>query len=422
VVRRSVFDRILREMQEIRYRLDDIENSISSWNPPPLEVSESELFTLPDHLRKSYLTVASKGECTATEVSDLTGRCRAIESNYLNQLVRAGWLAKRRNSKAILFRLVSRKHIKEETLTNIEKPERKHKVAQKVSSIDRSRQPGGAGPRTMSLKCLSSDYDGTLSPLTVPRNESHVPLETGVMLRRISRSLPISVFTMKDLGFVMPRTPFANAWSAIGGLEMQIGKRVLKRESLESKLSSISDALAYARSHITAAGVEIEEKQNSEGCTLAFCVDWRQTKDPVMAKRETEVVAEYCKALGLGVFRYQKQPFYDVYPVVPDKGRALQETLKALDVKEGVLYLGDSEMDNSAFRVSNVSVGVLHDDTPLRLLDCDYLVKFEEVPSFLKALLANGLQFRSDFPMVRINTYREKPLEHVSKDQKPDTK
>jgi hypothetical protein len=50
--------------------------------------------------------VATKGECDATIASNLTGRCRAIESNYLNQLARMGWLNKRRVSKTISFRLV----------------------------------------------------------------------------------------------------------------------------------------------------------------------------------------------------------------------------------------------------------------------------------------------------------------------------
>jgi trehalose-6-phosphatase len=406
-----MFDRILQEMQEIRCRLDDIENSISSWNPPSLEISESELFSLPDHLRKAYLTVASKGECTATEVSDLTGRCRAIESNYLNQLVRAGWLAKRRNSKAILFRLVSGKPMKEKTPINIKKYEHKSVKSDKKSSTGQNSPPDGNAPRTINLKCLSSDYDGTISPLNVPRSESHVPLETSVLLRQISRFLPISIFTMKDLGFVMPRTPFAYAWSAMGGLETQIGKRVLKRESLESRLPNISRAIDYARSHITAAGVEIEEKQDSEARTIAFCVDWRRTKDPEAAKCQAEVVANYCKALKLRLLRYENRPFYDVYPVAPDKGRALQEMLEELAVESGVLYLGDSEMDNPAFRVSSISVGVLHGETPMKLLDCDYLVKFEDVPSFLKALLVNGLRFRSDFPMIRTNPNRERGLE-----------
>jgi hypothetical protein len=108
----------------------------------------------------------------------------------------------------------------------------------------------------------------------------------------------------------------------------------------------------------------------------------------------------------LRLIRYETQPFYDVYPVAPDKGWALQQMLNELAVKNGVLYLGDSEIDNTAFEASSVSVGVIHDETPLETLDCDYLVKFEYVPDFLNALLENHLLFSSDFPMIKINPSR----------------
>jgi hydroxymethylpyrimidine pyrophosphatase-like HAD family hydrolase len=208
---------------------------------------------------------------------------------------------------------------------------------------------------------------------------------------------------MKDLPFVMPRTPFAHAWSAIGGLEMRIGKRVLKRECLEQRLPNISLAIEYAKSHVTNNEIEIEEKQDSEGRTVAFCLDWRRAGNTKMATQEAESVMAFCRALKLRVIRYETQPFCDVYPVAPDKGRALQEMLSELAVREGVLYLGDSEMDNSAFRASSVSVGVIHDEPPLEALDCDYLVKFEYVPHFLNALLANNLLFCSDFSMIKNN-------------------
>jgi len=259
------------------------------------------------------------------------------------------------------------------------------------------------------VKCLSSDYDGTISPLNVSRAESRVPLETRVMLAQIGRFLPISIFTMKDLSFVMPRTPFAHAWSAIGGLEMRIGKRVLKRECLDHILSSVSLAIEYARSQITSGGVDVEEKQDSEGQTVAFCVDWRRAKDSTRARQEVERIATYCKASKLRVIRYETQPFYDVYPVAPDKGKALQEMLVELALKNcGVLYLGDSEMDNPAFRVSSVSIGVISDDRPQKILDCDYLLGFEYVPHFLNALLSNDLLFSSDFPMIKVNHSRVK--------------
>ena len=106
MVRRSVLDKIFKEMLNIRYRLDDLEKNVSNWNPKPVEISDGKLLLLPDHLRKSYLTVLSKGECNATDVSNLTGRCRAVESNYLNQLTRMGWLNKRRVTKTITFRAV----------------------------------------------------------------------------------------------------------------------------------------------------------------------------------------------------------------------------------------------------------------------------------------------------------------------------
>jgi len=113
VVRRSVLESIFREIMNIRQRLDDIENNFSGWKPLPVEVPESELIGLPDHLRRTYVVVSSKGECNAVQVSNLTGRCRAIESNYLNQLSRMGWLNKRRLSKTVHFRPISQKEVQE---------------------------------------------------------------------------------------------------------------------------------------------------------------------------------------------------------------------------------------------------------------------------------------------------------------------
>ena len=114
VVRKSAFDRIFNELQQMRFRLDDIEAVLSGWNnPQPLQISESELFLLPDHLRTTYVTLGSKGGGSATEIANLTGRCRALESNYLNQLARMGWLMKYRESKTTRFRLITKKALRE---------------------------------------------------------------------------------------------------------------------------------------------------------------------------------------------------------------------------------------------------------------------------------------------------------------------
>jgi hypothetical protein len=112
IVKRSVFEKIFRELQSIHFRLDDLEKNLSNWSPPPIEISESKLMSLPDNLRRTYIFLASKGECDASQVSKLTGRCRALESNYLNQLSRMGWLNKRKVSKTTIYYLAQEKPLK----------------------------------------------------------------------------------------------------------------------------------------------------------------------------------------------------------------------------------------------------------------------------------------------------------------------
>ena len=61
------------------------------------------LLSLPDHLRKSALTIVKLGKAMAVDVAKETGRARAIESAYLNQLVRMGYLKRVRAGKRVYF-------------------------------------------------------------------------------------------------------------------------------------------------------------------------------------------------------------------------------------------------------------------------------------------------------------------------------
>jgi response regulator of citrate/malate metabolism len=62
------------------------------------------LLSLPDHLRKTAVTLCKLEEATADEVSGQTKRARAVESGYLNQLVVMGYMKKeRRGRKAYFF-------------------------------------------------------------------------------------------------------------------------------------------------------------------------------------------------------------------------------------------------------------------------------------------------------------------------------
>jgi predicted transcriptional regulator len=61
------------------------------------------LLSLPDHLRKSAMTVMKLGKAMAKDVARETGRARAIESAYLNQLTRMGYMQKSREGRRVYF-------------------------------------------------------------------------------------------------------------------------------------------------------------------------------------------------------------------------------------------------------------------------------------------------------------------------------
>ena len=44
---------------------------------------------------------------TADEIAEMTKRARAVESGYLNQLVRMGYLKKERKGRQVLFSVIS---------------------------------------------------------------------------------------------------------------------------------------------------------------------------------------------------------------------------------------------------------------------------------------------------------------------------
>ncbi len=61
------------------------------------------LLSLPDHLRKTAVTICKLGRATAEEVAEQTKRARAVESGYLNQLVLMGYLRKERKGRKAYF-------------------------------------------------------------------------------------------------------------------------------------------------------------------------------------------------------------------------------------------------------------------------------------------------------------------------------
>jgi hypothetical protein len=108
---------ILEKIEESLERLNDkmevmIEiqrNNGNDSNPkntpflPDASLDVMTLLSMPDHLRKTAMTICRCGRATAEEISSQTTRARAVESAYLNQLVIMGYLKKQRKGRKAYF-------------------------------------------------------------------------------------------------------------------------------------------------------------------------------------------------------------------------------------------------------------------------------------------------------------------------------
>ena len=92
----------LNEKMEVIIELQKQEpKNIPEQLPDALDVMT--LLSLPDHLRKTAITICKLGRATADEVAEQTKRARAVESAYLNQLVLMGYLKKERVGRKAYF-------------------------------------------------------------------------------------------------------------------------------------------------------------------------------------------------------------------------------------------------------------------------------------------------------------------------------
>jgi hypothetical protein len=109
---RSYLEQVLTLQKEILEKLAKetekrIEEDGSSEDGLSGGLSVAVLLKLPDHLRKTMIALSKLIEGRADEVANITGRARAIESGYLNQLVRLGYVKKMRRKHQIYFAVES---------------------------------------------------------------------------------------------------------------------------------------------------------------------------------------------------------------------------------------------------------------------------------------------------------------------------
>ena len=264
--------------------------------------------------------------------------------------------------------------------------------------------PGNIWPVNMvKVEAIFSDYDGTLCPLELRREEAFISPRLGRLLTKAGKRIKIGIITSKDLSFIKERVPFAHGIAATCGLEMQVGDRIIIDERIHLPNKEVQKAYREALSRILQMpdNVSVERKESEDGDLIAFCIDWRLARDWPEAQRKTAPIIASCKEQGLYVVESRISPFANVFPMKVSKGDALVRLRKEMGVAGRVIYLGDSEADNPAFQFADISIGIKHRRAVPELLS-KYILEFFEVDGFLSNLIDADFDFRDG--MVERNT------------------
>ena len=90
-------------MIEIQKSSNNPNNSKAPLSLPEASLDVMTLLSMPDHLRKTAMSICRCSRATAEEIAEQTKRARAVESAYLNQLVIMGYLKKERKGRKAYF-------------------------------------------------------------------------------------------------------------------------------------------------------------------------------------------------------------------------------------------------------------------------------------------------------------------------------
>jgi len=240
----------------------------------------------------------------------------------------------------------------------------------------------------LKIAALFTDYDGTIAPARVRREDSAVPGPLLSVLSEISSRIPVAIITSKDLKFVRPRTTFAWAWATVLGLEVRLRDGEGHQANVSSDLRKVLDNVRYT----LPSGTVVEEKRGTDGSLLGASLDWTSAPDPIgPGLIEAE---KTFRAAGFQVNAYADERYVDIYAVPANKVSAFNELTRLLHIKGSVMYLGDSENDNGVFEVCDLAICVDHSQR-IEHLNCGLTVDYQELPGMLTKILSEGLVVRN---------------------------
>jgi hypothetical protein len=287
----------------------------------------------------------------------------------------------------------------------------------------------------MRIDCIMSNMKRkrvTLCPTTAVKCyvSNGIPEGLEKILFCLSDRIPVCIISSKDFTYLHNRVRFAEVLSCVLGTETVIhnphygdyeidnfgciGYQYLITSSHLMDSSKLLHNIVESLQNQNHKDITIEEKYDSaKEILIGLTIDYRhldnwqlfkENKEPSIRELIQRTINANLRSNLSSKYRpfiqtYSSHPFLDVYGVECNKGLAFDNVLSHLKQEErggNVMYLGDSENDNPAFRRSDISIGILSNARLNPKLDCKYMLNFNRLPLFLRGLIDNDFLFSED--------------------------
>lgn len=102
---------VMERLKRIEERLGVLERLVAKGPTGTPKASTStlnmdQLLALPSSLQRTMVAIQELKEGTANEVAEVTERSRSVETIYLNQLARMGYLSRQRRGHRVYFKIL----------------------------------------------------------------------------------------------------------------------------------------------------------------------------------------------------------------------------------------------------------------------------------------------------------------------------
>jgi HAD superfamily hydrolase (TIGR01484 family) len=285
----------------------------------------------------------------------------------------------------------------------------------------------------------------------------YLPKELEEVLYDISHTIPICIVSSKDFSFLYKRTNrFSRTISCILGMETIFlrdkGKEdnnpstfekvtnssflnsyelyhtiptefrhlLVEASTLRENSIILTELANYIENKIPSIKIDKKYLTVEKDLLGGITIDWRADEQEEW-KTNSKI---YKKILKKGLYRiitknasiknlsnkhldyhlenlfiqeYSTHPFIDIYSSKIGKEAAydciVSEIYNRKQKLGKVIYLGDSENDNPAFKQADISIGIYSNDITIPNLSCKYYLKYDNLPSFLRNLSKNNFIF-----------------------------